>query len=411
MSLPNPTITAFLDLPASGGDLFVLGHPVKGELGGDYGLAGDMATVLSDAGFDITIDRGRTSELDTISPGTCTLSFRNHDRRFDGMDTEGPYYGFLRPGRPIEVAIYGETIFAGKVDDWELAYSVNLDAVASVPAVDVLGQLARVEFDAWTTTDLQTASERLLSILARPEVYGDTIPRDITGGVSILQDDNVTWGSNVLNYMQLVAQSDLGVVFASRRGVLTFRDRHSLTTPTPQVTFSDNGAGVPFHGATISSAGAKWFNRVGVDRDGGTLQTVEDTDSIERDGVHSLSRTELLLASDTASAGMANFLLSLYKDPENRVSSITVNVSSLPAAWQPIVAALDIYDVIGLGWTPQRTGSQIIETMSIEGIRHSIPVGGSHLMTFALAPISQTSVFTLGDPILGELAGIGRLAF
>lgn len=80
MGLPDAVITAYLDLPSDGGNYFVLGDPVKGVLGSaDYLLTDGVATVLPN-GYDIQIRRGRASELDTVSPGTCTVSFRKIGR-------------------------------------------------------------------------------------------------------------------------------------------------------------------------------------------------------------------------------------------------------------------------------------------------------------------------------------------
>ena len=47
-------------------------------------------------------------------------------------------------------------IFTGTIEDWNLDWTVNGDAVASFVAVDALGDLARKDFDEWTTTAGQT---------------------------------------------------------------------------------------------------------------------------------------------------------------------------------------------------------------------------------------------------------------
>ncbi len=60
-----------------------------------------------------------------------------------------------------------------------------------------------------------------------------------------MQADYVSWDSNVLNYLQLVARTDAGLLFSSRTNVVTYLDLLA------------HRAGIDLAAATIS----KW-NRV-----------------------------------------------------------------------------------------------------------------------------------------------------
>ena len=85
--------------------------------------------------------RGRSSELDDFTTGSCQVIFSNEDRRFDPENTVGPYYGKITPGRPILVQATApggsaETIFQGYVDQWDQQYTNPSDAVAVVTASD-----------------------------------------------------------------------------------------------------------------------------------------------------------------------------------------------------------------------------------------------------------------------------------
>lgn len=407
----QPTVTAFLDLPVDGGLFFTLNHSTRGVLDDTtYLLAGDLGTDLSAQVYDITISRGRSVELESVGPGTCGLAFRNQTRNLDGLNTAGPYYGFLKPGRPITVDIWGSRIFTGNIDDWQLTYSVKAPPDVVIPCIDGLGLIARQDFDLWTTTAGQTAGPRITDILNRTEV-GWAGGRDIGTGVSTLQADQVTWGSNALNYIQLVALSDRGIAFVDRTGTFVFRDRHSLIGVDPVATFADDGTGIPFVAAELSSAGERFFNRVGVDREGGILQTVVDTTFTQQDGYRSLPIRGLLMDSDDQSLQRAIYELALYKEPENRVQSITVNMFRLTPDQQSAVADLDLWDVIHLTWTPYDTGSTIDADWIVEGIRDSIPLYGPHLRQLTLSPAASALAFTLDDPTLGVLDGSGLLAF
>ena len=415
MGIVAPVITAYFDLSAQGGDFFTVEDPLLGRLdtGGADGLAGDIAQVIDGYGFDINVNRGRDRDLDEIAAGTCRITFRNQDRTFDPAYTGSSFYPNITPGKRITVSIYGASIFDGSAEDWDQEYDRSLQADASVLCVDALGLLARKDFDAWTTTDLETAGERIASVLDRNEVvYAGG--RDLDAGVEALQDDNVSWGSNVLNYLQLVAKSDLGRLFASRSGVLTYRDRLSLAGSTASLTFADDGSGLSFHGVRKRSAAELLYTRVGVDREGGILQTVTDAAAVESFGVRTLSLPGLLLNTDAQSEALAEFLLGIYKQPDDRIATLAVYVSGYDSqADQAAVAGLEIGDLVNVVWTPVGVGSPIDDLMIVEGVSHQISYDQGHWMTLSLSNALQQSAFILDDPIFGLLAPptAGVLAF
>lgn len=405
-----PVITVFFDLSAQGGGYLILDDPVLGKLDTGGLLAGDIATVVDDYGYDININRGRNRELDEIPAGTCRINFRNQDRTFDPAHVASAFYPNITPGKRVQVSIYGVTIFDGTAEDWENEYDRSKETDASVFCVDALGSLARKDFDEWTTTDLQTAGQRIGSSLDRNEVLyiGG---RDLDTGVEPLQDDLVTWGSNVLNYLQLVAKSDLGRLFASRSGVLTYRDRLSNAGLTSLVTFADDGTGFGFQTAKKRSAAELLYTRVGVDREGGTLQTSTDSAAVESFGVRTLSLGGLLLNTDAQSDALADFLLGIYKQPDDRVASLSVFVSGYPSEGdRSVVSALEIGDLVDLVWTPAEVGAPIVATLVVEGVSHQIVFDAGHWMTLDLSNAVQQSAFILDDPVFGVL-DTSRLGF
>lgn len=405
-------VTVFLDAPFDGGSFWTLEDPVRGALDSTFAIAGDLGTNLAASSYDITIRRGRSSQLNDVDVGTATVSFRNHTRSLDPLNTAGPYTGLLVPGRAMSIDVYGQRIYTGYTDDWLNEYTVGGDAIGSFPCIDGLGILGRQQFDAWTATAGQTAGPRITDILNRPEVTWPGGARSIGTGVSTLIGDNVTWGSNPLNYIRLVAQSDQGVAFVDRNGVFTYRDRLSLVNPTPIVTFADNGTGYPFSDAKLSGTSGMFYSSVSVDREGGTVQTANDATVGAASAIRRLSIPGLLLDSDSQSLALAQWLLSLYKTPIPRVQTLTVNMLALASdAERAAVARLDLGDVIRDIWTPKSTGSQIDQNYSIEGVEHAIPFDGPHLVTFVLAPITQSSAWKLEDPVLGAIDSIARIAF
>jgi hypothetical protein len=404
MAVVDPVITAYFDLSAQGGDFFTVQDPILGALDTGGPLVGDVAVEVTGRSYNVNINRGRDRELDEIPAGTCRVNFRNNDRSFDPSYTAGDYFPNVVPGKRISVSVYGETIFDGFADDWENTYEASKETDASTLAVDVLGTLARKDFDEWTTSAAQTAGERIASSIDRNEViYAGG--RDLDTGVEALQADVVSWGSNVLNYLQLVAKSDLGRLFASRSGVLTFRDRLSSAGATPRFTFADDGSGFAFNGVRKRSAAELLYTRVGVDREGGTLQTVTDATAVELYGVRTLSLGGLLLSTDVQSLALAEFLLGIYKAPVDQIAALTVIVSGYDdPADQATVTSLEIGDLVEVTWTPAGVGTATTQTLVVEGLSHQLGIGQPHVMTVAFTAAAQTQMFVLDDPVLGILS-------
>lgn len=84
----------------------------------------------------MTVNRGTTSELSTISPSTFTLVLNNRDRTYDTSNTAGAYYGKLLPRRRIRVTLAGTPIFTGFTQAWLADYpEAGTDATVTVPCV------------------------------------------------------------------------------------------------------------------------------------------------------------------------------------------------------------------------------------------------------------------------------------
>jgi hypothetical protein len=90
--------------------------------------------------------------------------------------------------------------------------------------------------DSWTATAAQKPGARISAVLNRSDVQWP-YARAIDTGISTLQGDTVSFGTNVLNYLNTVAQSDLGMIYCSRDGVFTFRDRYAALNATASVDF------------------------------------------------------------------------------------------------------------------------------------------------------------------------------
>lgn len=364
----------------------------------------------------VSIQRGRTAPtFPDIDAGSCTVVFNNETRAFDPLYASSPYNGLIIPGSVLTVfgSVSGSEVqvFGGRVEDWNLDYNASTRSSASAEAADALAELGRREFDEWTTTNGDLPWERLLAVLTRPEV---DLPwsTSFDHGVTYLQGDYVSWESNVLNYCQLIARTDLGFFFASRENVVRYADRLANIGATAIVPFGS--ALYPTTGLGVSYGRETLFNRVSVTRFGGEPQIVDDSTSIATYGVtRSLVLTELLMQDDTQALNLATLLLSAYKDPSYRFESVTIAVNALADAQQSAVLALDIGFPVSVTFTPNNVGGAITRTCVVEGIRHDI-TPELHEITFTLgdsAIYQFDDTYTVDDATFGYFDAGGVLEY
>jgi hypothetical protein len=383
----------------------------------DTNVLSDGLAFLAGYVTSVSVQRGTSSQLvgDPAQVGTCTVVLNNEDRRFDPGNIYSPYAGFLVPGRAVVVTatpvgglVASPALFTGIVDDWDLSYDVSGRSVAVVRAVDALGVLGRGEFDAWTTTAAQLPGARLASILDRPEVAYPTSNTSLATGVDSLQGDNVSWGSNVLNYMQLVVRGDLGYLFASRTGVLTFLDRNYPVGAVALADFDDGSfnPGNPAFSSISAQVGSEsLLGRVGVDRTGGTKQTATVANPTQwaatYGGIRSLSFPATVLANDTQSLALATYILNLYSTPAYRINELVVDVVPMSFINQATMVVMELAKTVRVFFTPNRTGAIIQQTLVVQGIRHDI-TPGVHTMTLNLQP-APLPAFRLDSSTYGHL--------
>lgn len=404
MSQPIITVIIYFGTSTTGGSVFTLDDPTKGLLDSStYLLGGDTGTDVSAYAVSGSIDRGRPSLIfDDVNAGVCRIMFNNETRIFDPLYTSGPYYGNLKPGKRVTVKADGVTIFDGRVSDWNLEFGVNGRATAELVAEDALATLARKFFDAWTTTASQTAGTRLTSVLNRAEVAWPGGQRDLDTGISVLQADSVTWGSNVLNYCQLVARSDgPAAFFASRTGVLTFRDRHANLTGAPVVTFSDaNDTGIRAQGLSIQTGSETYYTRVSVDREGGTVQSYSDP-STTTDDVITLSISGTLQDTDAQALDMATYYATVYATGQARISGVEAVVDStlMSVDNKQALLGIELNDLVSITWTPRNITPALSETAVVTGIRHEFQPG-QHTVSLALGKYDNRAPFILDSSTL-----------
>jgi len=402
-----PAVTVGVALGIAQDGDFILDHPSKGQLDSvSFTLATGFSPVTT-VGRQAEVRRGRWSQLtDVIDAGEMSLNLLNLDRAFDPSHAPSPFYGRVLPGVAARIQAQAtgfppRTLMSGIVDGWTFTYDVDGYSTVIAECTDALGVLGAAEFNDWTSSTT-TAPAKLGAACDRTEVAWSASARSFDSGVETLQSDAVSWGSNVLNYLQLVARSELGYLFADVENVLTFRNRNVAVGAAPAVAFG--GAGIGFQ--TIAAKyGESLFSRVGVDREGGVKQTAQVADVAAWQLLYgpprSLSLPGLLLSSDAQSLAMAEYLLDLYDTPRWQIGEISVELNGLSSADQDSVLSLDVTSVVSVSFTPNNVGDPIVQTVLVQGIGHALSPG-SHVVRLSLiaAPVP---FFRLDSATFGKL--------
>ena len=401
MPVPNTTVEIGFDLSSLGGPFFTLNDTVAGVLDNtDFLLGGTLFYDVSAYLLDMQVTRGKSRELDRFNAGQTNVVLNNRARIFDPLYTSSPYYGQIIPHRELRIKANGTALFYGIIDDWNLDYSPEGNNTATASASDGFSLLASQSLTAHTAVS-QLSGARVSAILDRPEVNWPASTRTIETGLTTLQDDAVDQGTNVLDYLQTVTQSEPGFIFIGKDGNFNFQQRTQDISSSAVKTFADDGSGIPFNNLQVVYGSEQLYNRVTVTRVNGTAQTVDDTDSQNQYGISTLELDNLLLNSDTDSNNLASYLLSKYAEPEYRFEALEIELARLSTAEQNQVLSLELTDVIRVKFTPNGIGSSIDKYALITGIQHQSN-SVSYRVTIGLSTLDYAN-FVLDDSVFGQL--------
>lgn len=361
----------------------------------------------------VTISRGLSRELDRFTTGSANLNFTNQTRAFDPFYSSSPFYPNIKPRKNMRISttVSGSTAvvqFSGLVEDWSLDYAVEGDATASAACVDGFILFGGQQLNAHTAV-AQTTGARIGAVLDRTEVGWPAAARSIDTGVQTLQADVVEQGREVLEYLQLVAASEPGLLFMTKDNKVEFRDRNAGAAAPGNVVFSDAGTAIPYTDVEVSYGTELLYNRVGITPIGLETQLASNTTSQSEYGVQSLEVNGLLLplgSQGTADAqALANWLVKKYGDPDLRFNQIAVELAALGTADQTKVLGLELADIVTIEFQPSRTGTRVSRSVQIIGIRHQIRPK-THTVEFMLAS-TDTVAFVFGsssDPIANPVS-------
>jgi hypothetical protein len=402
--LPDTRVFVEFNIDLVDVEFFTLDDATKGLLNGTYPLGGDVLVDVTQYVTSVSIDRGKSRQLDRFTSGQATVTFHNDNRYFDPFFTDSPYFQQFVPKRQVVIEANGVRQFTGEIDDIDLTYNLGNKSFATITCSDAFALISNTELTEFTTSS-QFSGQRIEAILSRPEVNWPIAERDIDTGQQLLQADTVADNTNTLTYLQTVEQSEPGSLFISKDGLVTFKDRTNFPPLIETIAFADDNTpnGVSYNNIEVSYGSENLYNRVTITRANGTAQTADSVASQSLFGIQALSLDGLLMVNDADALSIAGFLVDKFELPELRFAALGFTLHDKTETVANAILSLEINDAVRVRFTPNNIGDPISEFALITGISHNIGID-QYNISFEFGEVTNFP-FILDDTTYGVLAG------
>ncbi len=376
-------------------------------------------TNITSAARQLNYSRGRQDVLAVIGAGTGSVLLRDRRSDLDPQNTASPYYPNVVPMVPIQARMLiggvSYPLFQHMVERWPRTrretsvYTerglTTVDAFELFQAAGLAGQDFPTEFAA-------ARINRVLDAIGWPVTR-----RNISSGQqelpAIVFDE--TGDAKALPHLQAVVESENGLLFINASGTVIFLGRHVLLKPpytSAVATFSDDpGPGEFKYTNSVPNYDKDLIvNDWRGQREGGEVQVAEDATSIGRYSRRT-RQVSMLSTSDADVLAAMQFRLREFKEPLQRIESITVKPGNSADTWAAILS-LELGDRITYVETPPGYAAPLSSDYTVEGITGTLPVGppvGAEF-TLNLWPADVTLWLILNDPARDKF-GTGRLAY
>lgn len=311
------------------------------------------------------------SPLPLADPATGTSNLFHH---VVATTSGGSLRLYIDGGEVASTAWAGS--FHGTLND-PASFQVNSTASAEVVDFDEIAvyryglPAARItaHYEAGTARGFPTQlpGARIDAALA---AIGSTKPRRVGAGTRTMTPTYMT-GQDPLSELRRAETADAvdALLFISRAGEIVFlADGHRSSSPynTVQATFDDDGTDLPYLDVDVDYSDSFIANEWHVTRTGGTTQSATDTASQVLYDERPESLTDLPITLDADATSIAAAMLAKYKNPFQRIKSLTLRTNN--AALAENVFRRDLGDRIRVFRTPSGGGARIDQTLFIQKI-------------------------------------------
>jgi len=389
--------------------LFTLNDATKGVLDNtEFLLGGELFYDVTSFVTSISITRGKNQELDQYDQGLANVVFNNNDRTFDPEFPNSPFAGQIIPKRKIRISAQGQIQFFGLIDDWNLTYEPNGDSIAAAACSDATAVFALQTIGQRTNT-AQKSGARINEILSLPEIDWPVSLRNIDTGQMTLGADTIEDNTVALEYFRLIEQSEPGAFFIGKTGEVVFKDRFAAATDTG-ATLADDGTGIPYQQILVQYGSEQLANEIVVSSAITNTEVIQtDLDSIAEYGIFNLTRTGLLINSDSDLEGLADFYSQKFSQPEYRFEAVQILLDELTTEQLEDLLNLELGDRVEIKFTPNDIPPAISKFAEVIRIEHTVDLD-NHILSLGFATL-DFALFILDDAQFGKLDSGNVLAF
>jgi len=360
--------------------------------------------------YHISITRGRNIQRDTYEVGTAVIRVLDPLSYFNPQNTASPYYGYLAPLRKIRVsattAATQKYLFSGYITDYKYTYPVNQDTgYVDISASDGfrLFQMANISTVTGGVAS-QTTSARVNAIL--DQVSFPASMRTISTGLNTCIADPGT-NRTSLAAIKNAEVSETGAFYMNGSGTAIFKNRTDVMNSlakTP-VAFNQTG-GIPYRNLIFAFDDKLIINQANFGRVGGTIQSVQNTASVNKYFPHSITQTDLVAETDSLVNNIALEYVATRQDTSIRIDDMVVDLLD-PAVPTDTMIGLDYFDNL-LITNIQPDGSTIVKNLQYQGIQWDITPNKMMATITTLEPIADG--FIVGSSYYG-IIGTNTLSY
>ncbi|MFW9991952.1 MAG: hypothetical protein ACFFD4_07810 [Candidatus Odinarchaeota archaeon] len=304
-------------------------------------------------------------------------------------------------------ATYGGSvydIYTGFIEDFTPGWKLGGGKIPTmeIPCADIQKNLAR--FHPPQTYSQETSGTRVANIL---NDYGWPNVSIDEGQTTIKASGTI---SNAMDHIFDVQQTELGIMFQAGGGIVHFQDRHHRLKNkiTSMGTFGDDAGEFKYIEPKFNYGDDYLFNDVRITRSGGSEQVSTDASSSAEYGPSNLSRSGLLMLTDTEAKDQADYLKSRYKDPVLRVQSLTIHPKRDPDNLYPQVLGREISDRITL----RLNEASVSSDYHIEGITHRYKaLTQDWQTTWQLSDADSQQYWAIGETNFSEIGETTKVAY
>lgn len=409
-----------------------INHPVGINIQLDMVFETGIATdITADVRYMELRTPSRSRLQQTWEPGTLRFVLDNSTRKYDPLNSAGPYFGKIKPTKYLQLwfdcaATSQTSQFVGYTDKFILDYDQsNKDATVTVTCLDPLGMCAFGAIPAGTTPGLvdgESVSTRRNAIMAASGIFGIAIDGGPGYTSSYAAEFSDYWDATqthpLLEEIRKIGDVEQGPIISSLVAAtpsVLFHGRHWFKfrsgSNTSQASIGTGG--LPFYDINVLFDADEIITSVGMSDESGNTVGVIDAAAVTEYGPRYPFQTydRLPARNDEQLEGAANTVMGLRATEEFRIDSLTVKPGS-SSSWQAKIVELEPLDRVTVTWTPTKTGSAIAADYFIDGIVHQISPG-DWTTTYSLMPANRfdeaipDDLFVIGTSLVGGTDLVG----